>query len=307
VIHEPTLSDDRLRQRRDHLMSEIDLLQASEPAASQGEATRGSARGWSPGGRWSRYGLRYGLPGGVLIAGAVVGLVLAMSPATAPGGPATSTALRIERVSQATVAVRIVDNRASAEAMTRQLHAQGLNVTVDTLAASPQLVGVWVGAGYSAQVPRPVAETIDSQLSGYTATVELPASFSGEITLSAGRAPGAGEQPTVIGQVNALSPGGRLGCLQASQGQPQQVRRQVEAYGYTVTWADGDDPDTAALSAPRPGQRVVTGYIDDAVPAVVRLVTAVPGSTRYEARSRLGYSPGQWAGRARNAATCTHA
>jgi hypothetical protein len=309
VINEPTLSDDRLQRRRDHLMKEINLMQVEDRRTAEG-GVRGQMPGRlglrAPRRRWGRYSL----PGGVLVAGAAaVALVAALgSPGRFGAGQVAAGGLRIERISQQTVAVQIVDTRAAGEAMTRQLHEQGLNITIETVPASPQLVGTWLMTAFSADVPPAVAKEINTQVpGGYAATVEVPATFTGEITLSAGRAPDRGEQPMVIGKVNALAPGGRLGCLHASGGAAQDVELAVEGYGYTVTWADGDDRDTAAVAAPPTDARVVSAFIDDARPTVAQLVVARPGSARYDARAQIGYSPHQWTQRASNPATCTRA
>ena len=287
---EPTLSNDRLNRRREHLMREITLEQT--PAAISPTATI----------RAVRPGRRRGLVGafaGVAVAAAVVVAV------TLPGSSGGPAAFDVQRISNDTVSIRIVNTAVDAKEMTRQLHRQGLNIFIDTMPASPQLVGFWLTSSFSGDVPESVASALMAQRSpGYTATVELPVSFRGEIRLGIGRATRPGEEVQVGGMPNALAPGGRLACLHASGGDPQTVRTAVEALGYTVQWDSGQVAKLEPIPAPLAGQRVVIAIIDDATPAVVRLFVAAPGTRRYR-MIRFGYSPQQWS--APPTAACTHA
>lgn len=238
---------------------------------------------------------------GTATAAAVAAVALSLS------GPAGTghAAFAIQRVSGTTVSVHIVSTAAEAGEMTAQLQEKGLDVTVDTIPASPQLVGTWLTASFSEDVPEPVVERVLAQVpNGYTTTVELPVTFDGEIRLGVGRAPAAGEELQVLGMRNALAPGARLGCLHATGGEPARVQQAAEQLGYTVTWADGDTPELITVPGAGAGRRTAAAFIDDARPGEVRLVAATPGSRRYDGRSRMGYSPAQWQTRESNPGAC---
>jgi hypothetical protein len=281
----------------EHLMREITLTQTS---SSQATTQPGVLH--PPGSTWARRGL----VGGLASAAAIAAITVA---ATLSGpGTAAAAAFSFEKVSNDAVAVHIVDTTAEADAMTEQLHEQGLNVTIDAVAAGPQLIGTWLTASFSGDVPETVVQQVLQQVpNGYTPTVELPTSFDGDIRLAIGRAPAAGESPQVMGMRNALAPGARLGCLHATGGNPQDVRQAVEKLGYTVTWASGEQMDLATVSAPGTGQLVTSAFIDDAAPSSVQVVVTTPGSQRYDAQSHRGYSPTQWDNRASNPGSCTPA
>jgi hypothetical protein len=268
---EPTLSDDRLNRGRERLMLEI-ARQQVVPLKRR------------------RRGLVAGLAGAAVAAALVVAVSVPRSSDDGPAG------LRIERISNDTVAVRVVDTTVEARTMSRELQRQGLDVTIDMLPASPQLVGVWLTESFSGDVPEALAQSVIAQVQGYSDTVELPTSFRGEIRFGVGRAPRPGEEVQVSGTGrNALAPGAWLACLHGSGGHPQAVRAGAEALGYTVEWADGDRTATPQLiNAPLPGQLVAVATIDDATPSVVRLVLGTPGARRYDYRVRTGYSSRQW-------------
>jgi hypothetical protein len=300
VINEPTLSAERLRRRQEHLMAEIRLMQLQEDPTRATEPVPAHRVHRRP--VW----LRYGLPGAGLVVAGLAGVIVlsGIGNQPVPDGP---PGLAIQPVSDGTVAVQIVDSRVAGKQMTDQLRQRGLDITVETVPTSPQLIGHWVMSGYSAEVPPAIADGIIAQMRGYAATVQVPTLFSGQISLSAGRAPEPGEALMVSGKVNALAPGGRLGCLHASQGDPATVQQAAERYGYTVTWANGDTGRVPPITAPLPGQRAVEAFIDDTTPGTVQIVTATPGTGRYDGRSRVGYAEQQWTDRATNPAACTAA
>jgi hypothetical protein len=72
------------------------------------------------------------------------------------------------------------------------------------------------------------------------------------------------------------------------------VALSVKKLGYVSSWADADSVDLVAVARPKPQQRVVGAFVNDASPALVQLVVATPGSRGYEPRSRQGYAPTQW-------------
>ena len=295
---EPALSVDRLNRRREHLMREITMTQHANPSRAPASPERQHPRRAD----WTRRGLVGGLVSAVAVSAVAVTISL-----SGPGG-ASAQAFSFERISSGKVAVHIVDTTVEADAMTEQLHEQGLNVTVDTYPASPQYVGTWLSVSFSDDVPDALQDAVIAQVpNGYTATVDLPTSFTGDIRFGIGRATKTGELPQVFGQRNALAPGARLGCLDATGGVPQDVQKKVEALGYTVSWSDGDPLDLVAVSQPTSAQRVVGAFIDDRTPKLVNLVAATPGTRRYEGRSRLGYNQTQWDNRNANSGSCTPA
>lgn len=285
-------------------MREITTLQAAERTHAAGllDQAPAAARGWSP--------RRRAVFGGLASLGTAAAAIAVVTAISLTSGPAATgpTAFAIQRVSNNTVSVHIVNTTAAADQMTAQLHEQGLNVTIDAVPASSQLVGTWLTASFSEDVPESTIQQILTQVpNGYTTTVDLPATFAGEIRLGVGRLPAAGEELQVSGMRNALAPGARLGCLHATGDDPAHVQQAVEQLGYTITWADGDARDLAIVPGASAGQKVVAAFIDDTHPAQVQLVAATPGSGRYDARSRMGYAPTQWQTRANNPGACTPA
>jgi hypothetical protein len=196
TTQEPSLSADRLVRRREHLMREITLAQARPASSSVPARPVRSWQGWR--GR--------ALVGAVTTTCAVVAVTLVVT-LSGPAGNAPA-AFAFQRVSQTTVAVRIVDSTVDAGEMTAQLHKQGINVTVDAVPVSPQVVGTWVSVSFSADVPASVRDAVREQVpNGYTATVDLPTSFKGAIRFGVGRDTESGEDPQVVAQRNALAPG----------------------------------------------------------------------------------------------------
>lgn len=292
---EPTLSADRLNQGREHLMREITLTRqpnltstAESPAPLRQRAT------------WKKRRVMGGF--------ASLATIAAITMVAIESGPSAAAAFSFQAISSDTVAVHIVNTAVGADEMTDQLQHQGLNVTIDAVPTSPQLVGTWLTVSFTDDVPTTVQDAVLAQVpNGYTATVDLPTSFPGDITFSIGRATRTGESARVVGQRNALAAGARLGCLHATGANPEDVQKAVQALGYSSSWADGDQVDLRPIAVPEPGQRIVQAFIDDTSPTQVQLVTATPGSTRYDARSRQGYAPTQWDTRNSNSGSCTPA
>jgi hypothetical protein len=241
------------------------------------------------------------------LAAAVAAGVLAVTMLEGPGGATGPAAFAMQNISRDTISVQIVNSQVAAQEMTDQLHQRGLNISVESVPVSPQLIGTWVGAAFSADVSETVVQTVVDQMSGYSSTIELPASFAGEITLNTGQAAGPGQEPMVIASPNALAPAGRLGCLHATGSMPATFQQQAEELGYSVTWANGDDRATPAVPEPQPGQRVVEAHIQDAAPTTVQVTVTSPTSYGYDTRSRRGYSPPQWKTQTVTAASCTPA
>jgi hypothetical protein len=291
---EPTLTDDRRDRRREHLMREITLtrpIPSSAPAAASG--SRGE--GWTT---WRR-----SLAGGLAAATAAVAvLAVAMS-----GSPPAPAAFAFEPISSETVAVRIINTTVDAAAMTAQLHEQGLNASIEALPASPQLVGTWLTYSLSAGFSPSVDAAIRAQfVNGYLSSILLPTRFQGRVSFGIGVPPAPGQKIQVLGIPNALAPGGRLGCLHATGGDPGTVRAAAQSWGYTVSWAEGYLGDLTPVQLPSAGQRVIAARIDDRTPDQVQLVVAAPdASRRYLAVSRMGYGR-LWDTRATNTSTCVH-
>jgi hypothetical protein len=105
---------------------------------------------------------------------------------------------------------------------------------------------------------------------------------------------------------NALAPNGWLGCLHATGGDPAAVRQAVQAWGYTVSWAEGLPFNLTPIEQPASEQRVVAAWIQDVSPTHVQLVVAAPDSHRYLGRSQMGYGS-LWNTRDRNPSTCKRA
>jgi hypothetical protein len=271
-------------------MSEITLMRVTAGAGGPRRSNRE---------RRSRMGTFAGLSA---TAAVIVAAVFSVTSGSGGVGPA---AFEFQRISNGTVSVTIVNTEVAAEEMTRQLQKQGLNVTVRAVPAGPQLVGLWLTEGFSADVPEELVQDVIAQVQGgYTASVKLPQKFSGTIDFEVGRAAEPGEAVMVGGIRNALAPGARLGCLHATLGDPKVLQKAAVALGYTVTWADGDPLDLVPIVEPATRQRVVAAFIQDATPTEVQLVVATPGTRRYLARAQQGYGR-LWETRDSNPSTCT--
>jgi hypothetical protein len=292
----PSLRQDRLDQRLEHFMTEITATQLSvtvPPSPPRKEQNGAGTLRWRV------------LAGVAAVAVATVGVFMASSVLGGPSGQGPA-AFAFHALTGDTVSIRVVDSRVAAKEMTRQLHAEGLtNVSVQTQAATAQLVGVWTGVVVGAKVPESVGNDLGQQLEGYTSTLELPAHFTGEIHLFIGRSAKPGEQPTTEGEINALAPGGLLHCTRLSGTDPDLAAARLSRVGYTVHWIKGSlrrGGPTAqqAAIAPQPGSRVVyasvpAGALMDwpANSKDVFLRTAQPGSTAYDQLIWRGFPPSQ--------------
>ena len=292
---EPTLSDVRLVRRREHLMREITLLR---PVGSAETAPRQRHRS-------RRFTVRRSLVGGLITACAVA--VVVGTLIDGPGEQGGPDAFEIRRISNETVSVRIVNTSVAADRMSEQLHEQGLDVTIEAMPASPQLVGAWLTLSLSQDVSPAAERSIEEQFTnGYVSAIQLPARFTGRIWIGVGVAPGPRQDLQVSGIRNALAPNAWLGCLHATGGEPATVRRAAEFWGYTVSWAEGLPSHLVPIQQPSPGQRVIAAYIQDATPTHVQVVVGTPDSPHYLGRSQMGY--GQlWDTRESNPSTCSHA
>jgi hypothetical protein len=271
MTSEPTLSDDRLVRRREHLVRE-------------------------------------GLLGGLATAGAAAVAVLAVTLTATSGDPGSGpAAFDVQRISSDSIAVRVINTRVDADEMTDQLHALGLNARIEAMPASPQLIGRWLTVSFSGDFPADTEDAVLDQFKdGYLDQIQLPTGFEGWIGFGIGVVPEPGQDVQVSGEPNALAPRGWLGCLHATGGDPATLQHQVETWGYSATWADGMKATPTVVPGPLPGQRVVAAYIRDAAPAQVQLVLDYPGNRRYEPRSRLNYGL-LWATRDTNPSPCTPA
>jgi hypothetical protein len=187
--------------------------------------------------------------------------------------------------------------------MTRQLHEYGLDITIEVVPTSRQLVGTWVWVSTSGDVPRDLQDSVAEQAAGYTATIELPASFPGEITFGVGRATRPGEEPQVSGIRNALAPGGLLFCERLRDLTPEEAGRRLTALGYTVGFADRQGP-RGFTRTPPPGL-VTEAYVfdfdlmadgrigDEPDTRDVQVVVRQPSDRVYEQQRWSGFSPSQ--------------
>jgi len=283
TARDTTLAPDRLARLRSHLMTEIATAPTSERAAP--------SRRWTP---------RRALAG---VAALAVIAVAAFVGVSVTGGPAGlgPAAFAVTQLPGGTVAIHVVDDEATAAQMTRQLHAQGLNITIESVPTTPQLVGTWVWSSGSADAPRSLLDSIADQTHGYVATIEVPATFPGSITLGVGRATRPGETPQVAGARNALAPGGLLFCDRLSGADPSVAARTLAAAGYTVHWADG--VVSRPVDAPPAGARVTQAFVFDfdpknverpiADPHDVTVVVAQPSQSRYLPELWTGFSLSQ--------------
>jgi hypothetical protein len=268
---DPQLRPSRVELRLEHLMTEI-----ATPALAPGRhAVERRSRRW------------VGAVTVAAVASAVAAAVVLVG--TTPASIKGATAFAIEPAANGFVAVKVVSTDASARQMTAQLHAAGLNVNVGTEPASPQLVGTWVGASFSANVPAALAKSIASQTDGYAATLDIPKGMTGKVTLYVGVATPSGQQPQVAGLRNALAPGGRLACPQLSGTDPASAKATLAAKGFVVTWKDNISPTAPALAEPAAGAKVTTAFISDTDPNQAMVIAVAPTDRRYAGLIHLGY------------------
>lgn len=194
------------------------------------------------------------------------------------GGPEGhgAAAFAIDTVRPGTFMVRVVNSQTSAENMTEQLRAAGLNIVVETAPASPQLVGRWLALDASQGVSAKLRDDIADQALTSTTTLRVPAGFSGNMTLTVGRKPQRGEDIVVVGTPNALAPGGTLFCSQLLGLPAAAARHALTAQGYAVRWATGGA--RRPLSQPAATDRVVQAFIYDSE-AVAPTGFPIDGST----------------------------
>lgn len=289
TTRDTSLTPDRLARLREHLMTEI----------TAGPATQST---YLPVAKARRAPRRLVSAGAAVVVTAAA-LLTALSMTGGPGGLGP-TAFAVSHLPGDIVAIEVVNSDATAEQMTRQLHAQGLSVTVHAVPTNPQLVGTWVYESFSGDVPEAIRTSIAEQArDGYRNTVEIPASFPGTITLAVGRPMRAGETPQVAGVRNALAPGGLLFCTRLSGADPDAAAAHLRADGYTVHWSDGSPLRT--IAAPPAGTRVTQAFIFDidqkdvelpvGDPRDVTLVVVDPADSAFAKQLWTGYSASQHA------------
>jgi hypothetical protein len=214
------------------------------------------------------------------------------------------TAFAVTTQPHGKIAIRVVSTKASAQQMTNQLHAHGLNITVQTVPASSQLVGTWVELAGNASVSNALMAQLGDQAIGHATTIVMPARFTGSLTFDIARTPAPGEAVQVGGIRNALAPSGPLACQGLSGATPAAARQTLAALGYTITgWSDSPSDDNPT-TAPPAGTRVVQTFIDDISPTdatktiasrdhdVIVDVTA-PSDRLYQTRLHSGFAPSQ--------------
>jgi hypothetical protein len=252
-----SLAPDRLARLRGHLMTEI-TRQPEAPAAT----TPVTARRWTP----RRVGLA-----ATAVATATAAVFVGLTAGSGPGrlGP---TAFAVTPEPDGVVAIHIVNTQASADEMTRQLRAKGLHIKVATMTASPSLVGTWLYNGATADVPASVQASVTNQRQGYAATIEVPASFPGTLTLGVGITPRPGQKVDVAGLRNALAPGGPLACRGLSGASPATAAKTLASLGYTIDYwttkmpifpANAPASRSGVVTEPPPGSRVTQVWVHD--------------------------------------------
>ena len=275
-----TISADRLARRREHLMSEI--------VAGQIESPSTNARRFV-----ARRGLR--LPAMATVAAAAVAATIGLTAGTGAGlGP---VAFALAPVPGGNVAITVVNTKASAAQMTNQLHKQGLDITIKTVSATPQLVGRWLAVSTSNGTGQQSQRALASQALGKVATISVPRNFGGKILLYVGVPTAKGHNPDVAGLPNALAPGGKFYCQHLQGASPNEALGRLTKAGYSVRWAFS--PNGPALAAPAAGTRVTEAFLRDfnpqnvaqviANPRTVTVVLAEPGTANYAAQLRQGF------------------
>lgn len=283
--HEAVLSPDRLARRREHLMQEI------QDAPERSEWTTGPRKAAARKPRRLRTRMPRSVVGGVAVTVLALVAFIVVSVSGGEGGHG-SAAFAIAPVPDGNVSIRVLDSDVSARAMTAQLHERGLHIGITALPVSPQLVGTWVGAGGTADLPAELLRSVQDQTQGYVVTLEVPASFPGSLSLAVGRAPHHGEAVAVSGARNALAPGGLLACEGLSGAEPASAAERLTELGYTVEWSTGPTGNQSLPAAP-PGTRVTEAIVEDDEPHV-RLVVASPSDERsYDAQRWRGFAPSQ--------------
>jgi hypothetical protein len=278
------LHPDRRARLREHLMSELTTLASEQPTVAR------PARRFTPRRR-------------LLVAGAVAAAVTGATfvGLSTTGGPAGlgPTAFAVTQLPEGAVAIKVVNNTATAKQMTAQLHKQGLSITITTVPSTPQLVGTWVYASFTAAVPSTLASSIAAQEHGYVSTIDISASFPGRITLGVGRATRPGETVQVAGLRNALAPGGLLFCDRLSGVDPQIAATKLAAAGYAVHWA-ANPVTTTTITTPAAGSKVTEAFIGGAdveQPVAsahdVTLILDTPTDRRYLPQLWTGFAPSQ--------------
>jgi hypothetical protein len=93
------------------------------------------------------------------------------------GGGATGNgpaAFAVERLPAGPVRIRIIHTDLNAQEMTRQLKAEGLNITIETVPVNAQLVGEWLTFSSSGGGSAADSAAISAQMQGQPTEVEIP-------------------------------------------------------------------------------------------------------------------------------------
>jgi hypothetical protein len=219
------------------------------------------------------------------------------------GGPASlsSPAFAVSPQPSGDVSIKVIRTSASAAEMTRELRAQGLNISINTVTATPQLVGRWVGGGASGDGSPELGDRLRNQVFGQVTEIILPRSFVGQLTLDVAVPAAAGTEPNVVGTPNALAPGGLLFCRNLSGSEPSRVEASLTNAGYKVRWAATQYGATVP-SVPR-GDRVTAAFIFDydvhdpshtiVNPSEVTVTVTSPDAADYAARLAQGFPSGE--------------
>jgi hypothetical protein len=232
---------------------------------------------------------------GLTVAALTAGVSVWASTGGGPTGHGPA-AFAIEKLPTGPVRIRIVDTDVAAAEMTKQLHEQGLNITVTTVAATSQIVGSWLEASYPSGSNPADQAALAAQFDS-SSTIDVPAGLlTSGVTLTFGRATRPGEKYVVGGIRNALRPSGPLFCMRLAGAEPSVAVQKLTAAGYTVHFnATGNW--RSSTSAPPEGE-VVYAYVWDQVMGIagttkdVYVTVKSPDAASYEGSLRLQWPPG---------------
>jgi hypothetical protein len=194
-----------------------------------------------------------------------------------------------------TLYLRVEDALANPEAMTNDLHAAGLDASVELIPVGPSSVGVWVDVvndsttGYNdPRISDLIRQMYPDENEGtaqagipHTRVLEVPADFSTPITLRVGRAAANGETWVMNHMRDApdeTRAGGILYCLQDLD--PPEADRILRELGYEVDWRYSPSRNYNERVDPPSGKVIVYGELLG--PDTLLVDTVDPGSKMAE-------------------------
>lgn len=273
------ITPDRLASRREHLMTEILQAPRAVPAKP------------------SRRPLRLAVAG-LTVAALTAGITVYANTGGGRSGNGPA-AFAVETLPTGPVRITVLNQSdLSAQQMTRQLHAQGLDISITTLASNAQVAGEWLT--YSSDGKDPVDDAVvEAQMQGQPHQIEIPPGLLRHpIDFGVARLARPGEKIAVAGLRNALRPAGPLFCLRLAGADPAVAEQRLTAAGYRVHF-DARAGDWRTATASPPTGRVVQAYLWDPVMGISGTVKDVyvsvlePTSTRYAGSVWQGWPKAQ--------------